>query len=186
MASTPNPLAGPLPGVDGQQDPAVLAQLQAGVAQQPPVPAETTNAPITGELTPPPEQQPVSLASPAQQPPPRPPGTSSLGQYQGTKGEIFRNMLGDFLYSAGKGLAEAGHGPEANFRGAGAGITPLHARDVMNQQLEIQRQQAQGMAAYHQAQATALQGGAQTVQVPVYGPDGKVATNPDGSIQTQP
>ena len=67
-------------------------------------------------------------------PPPRPPGTSGLAQPQ-TRSQIFRGILGDFLYSAGKGLAAAGHGPEANYRGAGAAISALPERAIMQRQI---------------------------------------------------
>ena len=93
------------------------------------------------------QQAQPAEAQPAAIPPPRPPGTSGLAQQAPTKGEIFRNMLGDFLYSAGKGLAAAGHGPEANARGAGAALTALPERAVMQQQIAIQKQQADALQA---------------------------------------
>lgn len=88
--------------------------------------------------------------------PPRPPGTGVAAQPPPNKAEFFRKMLGDFFYSVGKGLSERGTGPQADIRGAGAALTALPERDIMRQQLEIQRQQAQGMAAYHASQAEAL------------------------------
>jgi len=88
--------------------------------------------------------------------PPREPGTSIASQPQPSRADFFRHMLGDFFYAAGTGLAAAGHGPGSFGRGLGAGLTALPNRDILNQQLEIQRQQAQGVAAYHQAQADAL------------------------------
>ena len=100
-------------------------------------------------------------AQPAAIPPPRPPGTSGLAQQAPTKGEIFRNMLGDFLYSAGKGLAAAGHGPEANARGAGAALTAIPERNMMLRQQAIAMQNAQSLAGLREAQA------AQYEQIPV-------------------
>ena len=105
-----------------------MADEQPDVTQQPlPLPPDQTAIPplpTTAEAPGLDQQQAQQAeAQPAAIPPPRPPGTSGLAQQAPTKGEIFRNMLGDFLYSAGKGLAAAGHGPEANARGAGAALT---------------------------------------------------------------
>jgi hypothetical protein len=120
----------------------------------------------TVPLVPPPQAPPSAIqgsinagqTTPPETPqlPPRPVGTSGAGQPV-SKQEFFRDMLGKFFYAVGTGLANRGSGPDADARGAGAALTALPNRDIMQQQLEISRQNAQGMAAYHQAQATALQ-----------------------------
>jgi len=89
--------------------------------------------------------------------PPRQPGEGIAAQPPPSRADFFRKMLGDFFYAAGQGLSQAGHGPGSFGRGLGAGLTALPQRDILNQQLEIARQQAQGVASYHQAQAQALQ-----------------------------
>lgn len=132
----------------------------SGIGTPPILPSFTQqDAPITGDLqAPPPPQVDAQLQAPPQAapavPPPRPPGTSSLGQYQGTKSQIFRSILGDFLYSAGKGMAAAGHGPESNARGAGEAMGALHDRDIEQQQLANQKAAIQATAALKAGQAS--------------------------------
>jgi hypothetical protein len=87
-----------------------------------------------------------------QQLPPRPIGTSAAGQPK-NKAEFFRNMLGDFFYSVGTGLANRGSGPGADARGAGAALTALPERDIQRQQIGIQQQNAQAAQALKEAQA---------------------------------
>ena len=141
MPDEVNPIPGPLPGLDAGMD--------QGIADAvPPPPPQVPEA--AGQAGAPP---PVAPAIP----PPRPPGTSSLGQYQGTKSQIFRSILGDFLYSAGKGLAAAGHGPEANYRGAGEAMQALPERAIMQQQLANQRAAIEATAQLKEAQANRLQ-----------------------------
>jgi hypothetical protein len=139
------------------------------LAQPLPLPPDMTNAPPLPSgvpASPDQVQAQTAEAQPAAIPPPRPPGTSVLAQQAPTKGEIFRNMLGDFLYSAGKGLAAAGHGPEANARGAGAAITAVPERNIQQQLIGIEQQKAASEAALKQAQAQQY---ADTVMTP-YGP----------------
>lgn len=136
------------------------------VPQGPMPPPETQDAPIGGDLQapappqvdaqlqPPPDAQPQATPTPM---PPRPPGTSSLGQYQGSKSQIFRSILGDFLYSAGKGLAASGHGPEANARGAGAAMGAIADRDILHQQLAIEASKASAEAEVKHAIASQYQ-----------------------------
>lgn len=89
--------------------------------------------------------------------PPRPPGTSSLGQYQGSRSQIFRSILGDFLYSAGKGLAASGHGPEANARSVGAAMEAIPDRDILHKQLAMEAQKTQAEADYKHSVAAQYQ-----------------------------
>jgi hypothetical protein len=97
-----------------------------------------------------------------------------------SKQEFFRDMLGKFFYAVGTGLANRGQGPGADARGAGAALTALPNLAIQQQQMDIQRQQAQGMGAYHQAQATALQNRSALKDVPMVGSDGKPVMGSDG------
>ena len=76
------------------------------------------------------------------------------------KAQIFRTLLADFLQNVGTGLASAGTGPGAGARAAGAAITAgperETRREAMNfrqQQLELERQNQQSLAAQRQATA---------------------------------
>jgi hypothetical protein len=154
----------------------------AAITQPPPELREQSMAPSAGTLAPPLQAQDAQQAPPMQPAalPPRPPGTGVASQAPPSKSEFFRKMLGDFFYSVGTGLANRGSGPDADIRGAGAAIAALPNRDIQQQQMEIQRQQAEGLKAYHTAQATALQNRSELKDVPMIGSDGKPVMGSDG------
>jgi hypothetical protein len=89
--------------------------------------------------------------------PPREPGTSIASQQtQPSRADFFRQMLGQFFYAAGQGLAQTGHGPGSFARGLGGGLTALPQLHMMQQQQQIAAEQARGITALHQAQANRL------------------------------
>jgi hypothetical protein len=151
MATTP-PIQ---PTEDQLHDLLVKTQAQGDVpTSDTPLPSQLQGpSAIQGSIN---EGQVTSWGQEPPQLPPRPIGTGVAAQPV-SKGEFFRKMLGDFFYAAGTGLANRGSGPGADARGAGAALTALPERDIQRQQLEIARQQAQGLAAYHASQAQALQ-----------------------------
>lgn len=124
----------------------------------PPVPAPE----VSGNAT---EGMPATSSLGGQLPPPREPGTSELAKQPYHKAEFFRSMLGDFLFSVGKGLAARGGGPEADSRGAGAAISAIPERNIMQQQIGIQRTTAESEAALRKAQANKAEQEAQSVPV---------------------
>lgn len=129
-------------------------QFMVGATSQPNVafqeegnPADVPQPDLGGGAPPPPP-----IPQPPPQPPPREPGTSTIAQNPPkSKAEFFRSMLGDFLYSVGKGLsAQNRENPNA---GAGAAMQALPERNVMRQQMDIQRQNAEATQALKEAQA---------------------------------
>lgn len=130
-------------------------QFMVGATSQPnvafPQPGDPAGVPqpdLGGGAAPTPP--PVPQAPP--QPPPREPGTSTIAQNPPkSKAEFFRSMLGDFLYSVGKGLsAQNRENPNA---GAGAAMNALPERNVQRQQMEIQREGVEATKALKEAQA---------------------------------
>ena len=119
----------------------------------PPPPQEQQMIPASTTLTPPLGTPPPQGGAPPAQLPPRPPGTGVASQPPPSKAEFFRNMLGNFFYSVGTGLANRGSGPDADIRGAGAAMTALPNRDIMQRQLQIQEENAQASKALKEAQA---------------------------------
>lgn len=115
-------------------NPADIPQPDMGAGPAPPAPLGSEG------------QQPIP------QPPPREPGTSTIAQNPPkSKAEFFRSMLGDFLYSVGKGLsAQNRENPNA---GPGAAMSALSERDVARQQMAIQRQSAEATQTLKEAQA---------------------------------
>jgi hypothetical protein len=134
-------------------------EYMAAVTQPPPELREQQMMPSAGALTPPPSPPSAIQGSinagqtTGAELPPRPIGTSGAGQQPPSKAEFFRDMLGKFFYAVGTGLANRGSGPDADARGAGAALTALPQRDIMQQQLEIQKQNAQAAQALKEAQA---------------------------------
>lgn len=152
-------------------NPGALTQILAAGGNPDPSPSfasASENAPptpapdVSGNAT---TGMPATSSLGGQMPPPREPGTSELGKQPYHKAEFFRSMLGDFLYSAGKGLAARGGGPEADSRGAGAAITAIPERNIMQQQIGIQRTTAESEAALRKAQANKAEQEAQSVPV---------------------
>lgn len=152
-------------------NPGPLTQILAAGGNTDPSPSfasASENAPpvaapdVSGNPT---ADMPATSSLGGQLPPPREPGTSELGKQPYHKAEFFRSMLGDFLYSVGKGLSARGSGPEADSRGAGAAMSALPERNIMQQQIAIQRQQAQSEADLRAAQANKAQQEAQSVPV---------------------
>lgn len=99
------------------------------------------------------------------------------------KSEIFRQLLSDFLQNVGAGMAAAGTGPGANVRGAGAAILAgperEQRRQAMNfreQELEIQRQNAQSLA-QQRTETTRLRGQMVEFDDPVTGQTYRVPMN---------
>jgi hypothetical protein len=153
-----------------------VMQAAGGVPQ-----TEQDSSPILGQLTPPvpgpAPQAPLQL-------PPRPIGTGVAAQPQQSKADFFRNLLGNFFYSAGQGLAGRGSGPDADARGAGIAINAVHDRDIQRQQMALQQQAIAATTGQKQAQTQALENKSELQDVPLYGPDGKPQTDADGNPVT--
>lgn len=141
--------AGPIPGP---------------VAAPPAVAPEVPLAPLSPNVT----QGP--------QLPERPIGTSVAAQPVDRK-QQWRQMLGDFLYSVGQGLANRGSGPDADLRGAGAAINAIPNRNIQQQQIAIQREQAEAAQRYKEAQAASL-----TPSISMIDPNGNTVMVPPAHV----
>ena len=160
----------------GAVDPNTLAALlQQTMTPNPDV--QQQNAPISGELqAPPPTQQPqVSSTPPPSNQPPRMGGMPLIAQYlqamikgpqQGigpsgypmqpqSRGDMTLNFLGQFLGNMAQGLSQAGHGPGANLRGAGAAMQAPYQRSLQDYQVQQQAQQQQAQLGLEQARTQA-------------------------------
>lgn len=74
-----------------------------------------------------------------------------------SRAETFENFLGNFLYSFGQGMANAGHGPGSFGRGFGAAMNAPRTLAIENQQLQNQQQLQQSELQQRQAQTQLTQ-----------------------------
>src|ERR1700682_2535073 len=98
----------------------------------------------------------------------RPPGTGVAEQPQkpADRKEFYRNMLSNFIYSFASGAANAGTGPGANVRGAGAAILAIPEREQWQKEWAIEHQKANALTGLQQAEAHKAQTQADYVTLP--------------------
>jgi hypothetical protein len=172
----------------GQLDPQMLQQIaQAAQAQRATPPPDPFGGQQPAGNTPP----PILPTQTPQQQPPRQGGTPLLFDYirnmikgtqygpstQGqpgqpgqvgqpgepvTRGDMTLNFMGQFLSNLSQGLAQAGHGPGANLRGAAGAMQAPYQRELQQYQLQQQQQQSQAQIQAEQARTQLTQ--AQTEQ----------------------
>jgi hypothetical protein len=182
MSDATNPLLAALGGQGGPPvDPSQQNQPAPEVQNAPP-PQETMtqNQPITAPPTA--KQQLKSVTTPG-----LPAIVSLIGQMIHPQGQVqsgqlprppsrldeFEKFLGNFSVSLAQGMAQSGHGPGANIRGAGAAMMAPREQGIQNVQLQqqaaaqqAQTQETQARAALTQAQAEQ----AKNVVMTPYGP----------------
>lgn len=108
-------------------------------------------------------QGPQATVQPGQAQPQRP----------ASRSDMTLDFLGSFLSNLSQGLAQAGHGPGANLRGAAGAMQAPYQRELQGYQLGQQQQQQQAQVQSEQAKAQLAQAQAESqknVVMTPYGP----------------
>lgn len=88
---------------------------------------------------------------------------------QETKGDFFKRMLSNFLYSFAQGASQGGTGPGSNLRAFGAAYLAPFERDIQNKKMQMEQQRQASQDALRQAQEQQAFANSQMIPVTVNG-----------------